>query len=98
MTGPYDATPPPPPSAPPPMPVQPAGRDNSTLFGVIGIIVSICCGGVAGGIIGIILGKLSRDQARKFGKSTGLGTAAMVIGGLVTVAAIIYWIVYLARR
>jgi len=95
VTGPYNAPPPPP---PPPMPVQAVGRDNSTLFGVLGIIISICCGGVAGGIIGIILGKLSRDQARKFGKGTGLGTAAMILGALVTVAAIIYWIVYLARR
>jgi hypothetical protein len=93
VTGPYNAPP-----TPPPMPVQPAGRDNSTLFGVLGIIVSICCGGVAGGIVGIILGKLSRDQAVKFGKSTGLGTASIIVGALVTVAAIIYWIIYLARR
>jgi len=68
---------------------QPAGRDNTTLFGVIGIITAICCG-----IIGLIFGILSIMQARRVGKAPVLGWIAIVI----SVVNIIGGIVWNANR
>ncbi|HZM84002.1 MAG TPA: hypothetical protein VFC19_50430, partial [Candidatus Limnocylindrales bacterium] len=78
-------TPPPPATPPPPHLAQPAGNDNTTLFGVIGIITAICCG-----IIGIIFGILSIMQARKWSKSPALGWIAVVIGVLNIIGGIVW--------
>ncbi len=66
-----------PPLTPPPTPppaVQPAGKDNTQLFGWIGIIGGLCCG-----LIGIIFGVLSILQARKWGNSPVLGYIAIAV-------------------
>jgi ABC-type uncharacterized transport system permease subunit len=70
-------TPPPPATPSQPPTAQPAGRDNTTLFGWIGIIGGICCG-----ILGIVFGILSIMQARKFNHSPVLGWIGIVIGVL----------------
>lgn len=64
---------------------QPAGKDNTTLFGVIGIITAICCG-----IVGLIFGILSIMQARKWGKSPVLGWIAIVISVLNILGGIVW--------
>jgi predicted lipid-binding transport protein (Tim44 family) len=72
---------------PPPMtqPAQPAGRDNTTLFGWIGIIGGLCCG-----ILGLIFGALSIVQAKKWGQSPVLGYIGIVIGVLNIIGGIVY--------
>jgi len=64
---------------------QPAGRDNTQLFGWIGIIGGICCA-----IIGIIFGILSIMQARKFNRSPVLGYVALAISALNIIGGIIW--------
>ena len=61
-------------------PVQPVGKDNTKLFGWIGIIGGLCCG-----LVGLIFGILSIMQAKKWGNSPVLGWIAIVI-------AVIGWI------
>ena len=73
---------PPPPVA---QPAQPAGKDNTTLFGWIGIIGGLCCG-----ILGLIFGALSIAQAKKWGQSPVLGYIGIVIGLLNIVGGIVY--------
>jgi hypothetical protein len=75
----------PPPGTPPPPTAQPAGRDNTTLFGWIGIIGGICCA-----IIGIIFGILSIMQARKWNSSPVLGYVALAVSALNIIAGIIW--------
>ncbi|HEX5541259.1 MAG TPA: hypothetical protein VFX60_06805 [Micromonospora sp.] len=65
MTAPY-----PPPAA--------QGRDRSTLWGVLGIVIGLLCCGVAG----IVFGYLSIRDARRFGKSPVLGWVAIVLSVL----------------
>jgi hypothetical protein len=64
---------------------QPAGRDNTTLFGWVGIIGGICCA-----IIGIVFGALSIWQARKYNNSPMLGYIALAIS-LVNIIAGAIW-------
>jgi hypothetical protein len=64
---------------------QPAGRDNTTLFGWIGIIGGLCCG-----ILGLIFGGLSIMQAKRWGQSPVLGWIAIVIGVLNIVGGVVY--------
>jgi hypothetical protein len=66
-------------------PIQPGGRDNTTLFGWIGIIGGVCCG-----ILGLIFGTLSIMQARKWGRSPVLGWIAIAIAVIGFVWNIIY--------
>ncbi|MFI6758558.1 hypothetical protein ACIBF5_05350 [Micromonospora sp. NPDC050417] len=57
-------------------PYQPpgrAGRDRTTLWGVLGIVVGlVCCG-----VLGVILGYLSIRDARRYGSSPVLGWIAI---------------------
>ncbi|SCF14307.1 hypothetical protein [Micromonospora mirobrigensis] len=63
---------------PPPPPPPAAGRDRTTLWGVLGIVLGlICCG-----ILGIVFGYLSIRDARRFGKSPLLGWLAIAAGVL----------------
>ena len=64
-------------NAPYPLPPPPpaAGRDRTTLWGVLGIVLGlICCG-----ILGIIFGYLSIRDAKRFGKSPVLGYVAIAL-------------------
>jgi len=60
MTAPY------PPAAAP-------GRDRTTLWGVLGIVIGLLCCGIAG----IVFGYLSIRDARRFGNSEILGWLAI---------------------
>ncbi|SBT51205.1 hypothetical protein [Micromonospora narathiwatensis] len=53
-----------------------AGRDRTTLWGVLGIVLGLlCCG-----ILGIVFGYLSLRDARRFGRSQLLGWLAIALG------------------
>ncbi len=65
-----------PPMAPPPPPAAaPASSDKTTLFGVLGIVIGLICCGPAG----IVLGFLSIQEAKKYGKPQTLGIVAIVL-------------------
>ncbi len=64
---------------------QPAGKDNTTLFGWIGIIGGLCCG-----LLGLIFGGLSIAQAKKWGQSPVLGYIGIAIGILNIIGGIVY--------
>ncbi len=64
---------------------MPAGKDNTNLFGWIGIIGGLCCG-----LIGIIFGTLSILQAKKWGNSPVLGYIAIAVA-LVNIVAGAIW-------
>ncbi|MGW4467205.1 DUF4190 domain-containing protein [Micromonospora sp. NPDC004704] len=62
---------------PPPRPV-PSGRNRTTLWGVLGIVIGlICCG-----VLGVIFGYLSIRDARRYGGSPVLGWVAIVLSVL----------------
>jgi hypothetical protein len=82
-----------PPAAPPPpyeAAAAPAGKDNTQLFGILGIVIGLICCGPAG----IVLGILSIMQAKKFGKPQTLGIIAIVLS---VVGIIGYGAYYSAR-
>ncbi|WP_200206483.1 DUF4190 domain-containing protein [Micromonospora coerulea] len=61
---------------PPPPPPPTPGRDRTTLWGVLGIVLGlICCG-----ILGIVFGYLSVRDAKRFGQSPVLGYLAIAFG------------------
>ncbi len=60
-------------NAPYPPPAAAPGRDRTTLWGVLGLIIGLlCCG-----ILGIIFGVLSLRDARRFHNSPVLGWLAI---------------------
>jgi hypothetical protein len=62
----------------PPPPAPPPRGDRATLYGVLGIVLGICCCG----ILGLVLGWLSAKEAKRVGKPPTLGYVAMVIGAI----------------
>jgi hypothetical protein len=75
-----------PPPAPPPPPMPPAGavprKDRTELWGWLGIIIGlICCG-----ILGVVFGALSLQDANRYGKDRALGYVA-IAAGLVNIIA-----------
>ncbi|MFE9688401.1 DUF4190 domain-containing protein [Micromonospora sp. NPDC005806] len=70
---------------PPPPPPPAAGRDRTTLWGVLGIIFGLlCCG-----ILGIVFGYLSIRDAKRFGRSQLLGWLAIAFGVINLIASVI---------
>lgn len=70
VSAPYPPPPPPPPVA--------AGKDRTTLWGVLGIVLGLlCCG-----ILGIFFGYLSVRDAKRYGNPTILGYLAIAAGVL----------------
>ncbi|MEV0809986.1 DUF4190 domain-containing protein [Micromonospora sp. NPDC050200] len=66
------------PYPPPPPPPPPAGRNRTTLWGVLGIVLGlICCG-----VLGIVFGYLSIRDAKRYGQSPVLGYLAIAFGVL----------------
>ncbi|WP_320066431.1 DUF4190 domain-containing protein [Micromonospora sp. RTGN7] len=63
-------------NAPYPPPPPAGGRDRTTLWGVLGIVLGlICCG-----ILGIVFGYLSIRDAKRYGQSPVLGYVAIALG------------------
>ncbi|HZM84001.1 MAG TPA: hypothetical protein VFC19_50425 [Candidatus Limnocylindrales bacterium] len=63
----------------------PAGRDNTQLYGILGIVIAvICCAP-----LGILFGYLSMQEARKHGKDDTLGKVAFWLGIALTALAVI---------
>ncbi|PZF92866.1 DUF4190 domain-containing protein [Micromonospora deserti] len=72
---------------PPPPPPPAGGRDRTTLWGVLGIILGLlCCG-----ILGVIFGYLSIRDARRFGQSPVLGYLAIAFGVINIIGSSILW-------
>jgi hypothetical protein len=63
----------------------PAAKDNTQLFGILGIVFSLCCAPV-----GIVFGVLSHLQANKNGKPATLAIIAYVVAALNIIGGIIY--------
>lgn len=67
-------------------PPPPAGNDKTTLFGVLGIILALCCWPV-----GVIFAVLSLNESKKHGTSpalayVGFAVAAvnLIVGAILT--------------
>jgi hypothetical protein len=73
-------------SAKPPAAASP--KDKTVLYGLLGIIT----GGPAP-VVGILLGVQSISEARRVGKSIGLGVAAIAVSVLGTIGLTVYWLV-----
>ena len=56
----------------------PQGKDRTELWGWLGIVIGFCCCG----ILGIIFGVLSMQDAKKNGKSPVLGWIAIGVSAL----------------
>lgn len=84
MTPPYT----PAPGYPPPPP-QPSGGDKVTLFGVLGLVIGVLCCSPAG----IVLGVLSMNEAKKVGKPTTLGLAAIIVSSVSLVLGLIWTVI-----
>ncbi|HZN76334.1 MAG TPA: hypothetical protein VFC00_32305 [Micromonosporaceae bacterium] len=69
------------------VPGQPvaAGNDKTTLYGVLGIVFSICCA-----IVGIIFSVLSLMEAKKVGKQPTLAYVGFAVAALNIIGGIIY--------
>lgn len=71
----------------PPMVPQPApaAKDNTQLFGILGIVLSLCCVPV-----GVLFAVLSHLQANKNGKPATLAIVGYVVAGLALIGNIVY--------
>lgn len=69
---------------PPPAPT-PSDRDNTQLFGILGIILAVVCCGP----LGILFGYLSIQEAKKHGRDRLLGRIALWLGIAITAIAVI---------
>lgn len=83
----YTTPPPPPPPAGPPPPVGPvAGKDNSQLIGIIGIVTGLlCCFALGAG-----LGIWSLIEARRKGGNPMWGYLAIAAGVVNLIGSIIW--------
>lgn len=64
----------------------PAGKDNTQLFGILGIVFALCCWP-----LGVLFGVLSHLQANKNGKPATLAIVAYVVAALNLVGSIVYY-------
>jgi ABC-type Fe3+ transport system permease subunit len=64
---------------------QPGDRDNTTLYGVLGIVIAVVCCAP----LGILFGYLSMQEARKHGKDQTLGKVGFWLGIALTALAVI---------
>ncbi|MFF3864727.1 DUF4190 domain-containing protein [Micromonospora sp. NPDC020750] len=72
-------------NAPYPPPPPAAGRDRTTLWGVLGIVLGlICCG-----VLGIVFGYLSVRDAKRYGQSPVLGYLAIAFGVINIIGSLI---------
>ncbi len=73
--------------SPAPAGVSQTGENPGQLFGILSIIMTVPLGL---GIVGIILGILSRNKSKAVGASTTLGTVGLVLGIISVVLGIIF--------
>ncbi|WP_433344638.1 DUF4190 domain-containing protein [Micromonospora sp. CA-111912] len=72
-------------NAPYPPPPPAGGRDRTTLWGVLGIVLGlICCG-----VLGIVFGYLSVRDAKRYGQSPVLGYLAIAFGVINIIGSLI---------
>jgi hypothetical protein len=64
----------------------PAAKDNTQLFGILGIVLALCCWP-----LGVVFGVLSHLQANKNGKPATLAIIAYVVAGLSFIGGIAYY-------
>lgn len=64
---------------------EPAGRDNTQVYGVLGIVLAVVCCGP----LGILFGYLSMREARRVGKEDTLGKVGFWLGIAITALALI---------
>lgn len=69
----------------------PAGSPPGQVLGIIAIIVAVFLGP-----LGMVLGFISRKQAKRGGGPVGLGVAALIVGALTTLALIVGVLLMLA--
>jgi hypothetical protein len=69
-----------------PQPAPAGPKDNTTLFGVLGIVLALCCAPV-----GLVFAILSHLQANKNGKPATLAIVAYVVVALSIVLNIVYF-------
>jgi len=69
-----------PPGYPAPPPAA-AAKDNTTLWGVLGIVLALCCP-FLGPVLGVVFGVLSMNEAKKHGKQPTLAYVAFGLVGL----------------
>lgn len=65
-------------------PAAPGGNDKTTLFGVLGIILAICCWPA-----GLVFAILSLNESKKHRSSPGLAYAAFAVIGIVVLLNIV---------
>jgi|SoiMetStandDraft_2_1073263.scaffolds.fasta_scaffold15458_3 threonine/homoserine/homoserine lactone efflux protein len=63
----------------------PAAKDNTQLFGILGIVLSLCCTP-----LGILFAVLSHLQANKNGKPATLAIVGYVVAALSIIVGIAY--------
>ena len=64
---------------------EPAARDNTQLFGILGIVLAVACCP----LLGILFGYLSMQEARKFGKDQTLGKIGFWLGIALLVVSVV---------
>jgi hypothetical protein len=72
-----------PPPSPPPR--GSAGRDNTQLYGILGIVLAVVCCPP----LGILFGYLSMQEAKKYGKDQTLGKVGFWLGIAMTAVSLI---------
>lgn len=63
----------------------PAAKDNTQLFGILGIVFALCCP-----LVGVVFAVLSHVQANKAGKPATLA----IVGYVVAAVSIVGWGIY----
>jgi len=82
----YPTAPPPPPGPGGPygQPAAPQGTDRTTLFGILGIVLSLCCWPA-----GVVFAILSITQSKKYSSSPVLGYVGIALAAVVLIINII---------
>lgn len=96
--------PPPPPMAPGGYPMGPGMQPQKTNpLAIVSLVTALlgipCCGFILLGAVGAVTGFLARKQIAESGgmeKGDGMAKAGMIIGAIMVVLGIVYWVLVLA--
>lgn len=87
-----DQNQPPQPAAPlPQQPVQQFPDNPGQTLGIVGLVLCV----LHIGIVGIILGVISRNKSKEVGASTAIGTASMITGIVLTTLYALYFMFWI---